>query len=52
MAILCPHASSIVVETQVTVLAKHTACALNQTHQTLSLLMKKVDQMKKVFLEN
>lgn len=44
LVIRSPQASSIVLETQITVLAEHTARALNQTHHALHFLMEKVDR--------
>lgn len=52
LAIVSPQVSSIVVELQVTGLAEHTTWALNQTHPALGLLAEKVDQMRKVVLQD
>lgn len=52
LVIVSPQVSSIVVETQVTALAEHTARALNQTHEALGLLTEEVDQTRKVVFQN
>ena len=42
----------IVTEAEITALALHTACALNATHESLSLLNEEVYQLRKLALQN
>ena len=52
LAIFSPRGTSIVPETEITALALHTACALNATQDSLSLLNEEVYQLIKVALQN
>lgn len=51
LAIVLSAAGNVVVETQVTTLATHTARALNPTRTTWILLTDEVDQVRKVVLQ-
>lgn len=52
LGIFLPVAGDMIVETQVSTLAGHTARALNYTHRALNLVTDKVDQIRKAVLQN
>ena len=52
LAIFSPQAASIVIETEITALALHTARVLNATHDSLGLLNKEMCQLRKAALQN